>query len=484
MSENIIEHLEELQVYLRNNIQEILICKHEDTEDLYLVNTIFDKDILEELDLEQLKKDIIGIEEIKNTDEGINIFTKYYFHPSLKDTVNDDEELSLEKQISYSNFILDKLLKLKHLPLSVLDSLFNSNHLLVDDKGELQMLGSIIINPKHEELAVQDIFKRIGNILHIIFSGNEVTDGEIDEDIPPDIRKIITNCYNNHYFNYEEVASDFKGSSVYKLMNPESEEGHKVHLIRKSLKTKRRFHSLKKNGLKLAIIAVVLLPFVVFAGGKLVDFAKSKIGDKPDTPVVGQDGNDQNNPDSGNDGQNGQNDNNDVNDNNDQTSGVDNNDNQVIDPNIESDDMVRYYNDTLLELGAKDVLGTLDDSKYYKGSHSVKVSHDEEKPANTLVAVVDLNEDGFSFLKNRNKVDVSMWIRSNRNTDALITLKLIGDYNKVISQASQEVNIPSLMWTLHSLDISTMDGNYIKIYITPQSPGDLWIDSIEVEILK
>ncbi|MTI48461.1 hypothetical protein [Sporosalibacterium faouarense] len=475
MAENIMENLEELQVYLRNSIQEILICKHKETEELYLVNTVFDNNTLEALDLRQLKKDVPSIEEISNTEDGIKIYTKYFFHPSLMDTVGEDKEMPLEKQMSYTGYILDKLLKLRHLPLSVLEALFNSNHLIVDDKGRLQILGSIIINPDHEKLDLQDIFKRIGNILHLIFSGEEIEGGDIDKSIPPDIKKIITNCYNNHYFNFEELVSDFKGSSVYKLMNPESEEGHRVHLMRKNLKSKKRFYHFKKNGAKIAIIIIVLLPLIAFAGGKLVDFAKDKIGNDSNIPVV-----DQNNDDEDDPNENNETVNNDNNNDNDSQNTDDKDDSDKIDVD---DEMTKYYND-VIEQSGNDRIGVLDDSTYYRGNQSVMVDNEKESGDNFLVGVVDLNDGEFSFMKDRKNIDVSMWIRSNVSLDAMITLKLINNDNKIISQITKNVHIPSMMWTLHSLDISTLHGDFIKIYVTPKAAGKMWIDSVEVEILK
>ncbi len=469
MSENIMEKLQELQIYLRNDIQEILICKHEETEELFLVNTIYEAKVLEGVDLEQLQKDIIGIEKVDNTDEGIRLLTKYSFYPSLKDAINDEEkEIPLEKQMSYANFIINRLLKLKHLPLALLDPLFNENHLIVDNNGDLQMLGSIIINPDFQNLALQEIFNKLADVLHIIFSGKEIIDGEIDENIPPDIRKIITNCTNNHYFKYEDLASDFKGSSVYKLMNPESEEGYRVHLIRKNLKTKKKFHNLKKNSIKIAILLIVLLPLFVYAGSKILDLKNNNTDESSFNGNNDIDNNNDNEGDSSNDDNIVDNGEDDEDDNDD-----------IID-----EDLTQFYNDKLFDLGSNDNIGVLDDSKYYKGSHSVRVSNDTDMPRTILVGVIDLNEDGFSFLKNRKSIDVSMWLNSDRNLDGIVTLKLIGRNNRILSQASDEVYVHASMWTLHSLGVNTTNGNYIKIYLTLKDEGNAWIDSIQAEILK
>lgn len=484
MSENIIANLEEMQVYLRNSIQEILICKHKETDALYLINTFFQTEILENLELEKLKEDIIGIEHIEKTDEGIKIFTRYYFYPTLKDSINEVDKFPLERQVAFTTYVLDKLLKLKQLPIVVLDSLLNSSHLVVDEKGKLQMLGSIIINPDYKNITTQDIFGKIGNIIHIIFSGKEIDDSELESSIPPDIQKIIKNCYDNHYLTYEELVSDFKGSSVYKLMNPESEEGQKIHQIRKNLRNKRRFHSIKKNGLKIIILLIILLPFIAFAGGKLINLVKDKPSENTDVPIVKEDDNKINSNDEqiNNEQEDNEQEDNEQNTSTENETNVDEDmENNNINENIE--DLYEFYNDELLKLASNENIGTMDDAEQYIGTHSIKVSN-QEKNVSTLVGIINLNSDKYSFLKNRKTIDVSMWMKSNKNITAMITLKLIGDDNKIFTQVSNEVNIASQTWSLHSLGINTINGNYIKVYITPKTNENIWIDSIEVEILK
>ena len=474
MSENIMDKLEELQIYLRNNIQEIVICKHEDTEELFLIDTIFDTEVLQDVDLERLKRDIGGIYSIDQVDEGIRIITNYVFHPSLKDAINNEEkEMPIERQMYFANFIVDSLLELNHLPLPLLDALFNQNDLIVDKNGNLQMLGSIILNPDYKDITIQDIFNRISNVLHIIFTGSEIIDGEIDEDLPLDIRKIITNCVNNHYITFSDLASDFKSSSHYNLVNPEAQEGQKVHLIRKNLKSKKRYHYFRKYGLKIAAI-LILIPLIVYGSNKLFNYFSS------DTDPVYD-----NDPDSG---ENEDQDNENTDDPNWNIDGeddlIDEEETDKDSNEADNEDLRKYYNNTLLELANNEPIGVFDDSEYYKGTHSIKVDNTDNENKSTLIGIIDLNKDEFSSLKNKKNVDVSMWLKSENHSEAVITLKLANKNNNVVNSSSTPVDISGSFWTLHSNEIDTYDGDYIKIYITPKEKGNIWVDSILAEILK
>ena len=59
-----------------------------------------------------------------------------------------------------------------------------------------------------------------------------------------------------------------------------------------------------------------------------------------------------------------------------------------------------------------------------------------------------------------------------------------GKDNRVLNQNSDPVSMTASMWSLHSQDINTTNGNYIKIYLTLKKEGNVWIDSIQPEILK
>lgn len=473
MAINILEELEILDVYLKNEYQEIFICKKKDSHEKYLLNILLEEDIDFSGDLRKLPNYLDTVKIVETKEGKINILTKYYEDSSLVESLGESN-ISLSKQTSYSTSLLDKLMKFKNFEPWIIKSLFNYKNIVIDREGNIKLTGIILIDDNYNDIANKDVLKDLGETLHVIYSGVSLESASLSSNLPPDIKNILISCVGGTYNGYEDLVREFKGSKLYDLINPESKEGLRVHSMRTKMRNKRFFYSFKKTTLRTALIILLLSPLLVFSAGKLIGFIGEKLEDSEDkqaiVDVLPEDNND------------------DV--------VVDTNDEDIVDEDKSEDDTTedtnetiseddsldKYYNENLVVLGEGEEIGKIDNTTSHKGAYSIRVDNTNGTMERKLVAIIDLTSDEYSFLRDR-KVDVSLWLKSNITMDSVISLELIKD-NSIIDKVSNRVNILENTWTLHSTSVNTGASQYIKIYISLEKAGEAWVDSISIDILK
>jgi hypothetical protein len=469
MSGDVFKNYSIIEVYLENSSQKVLLCKKKETNELYLINAITNKHIIEGLDLGNLKRNFDLIEDISETEDTLYIVTRYFNYPNIKEYLSKNR-IVLSKQIEYLTLIFDKLLQSKAYPEHIIVSLINSNNIYIDEHGKIGFLALIAVNQEEININKSDIFNELANIIHTIFTGSEINNNTISADVPPDIDKIIQNCLNNEYLRYEDLVSDFKNSKLYRFINPEAEESMKMHMIRKKLTRRKRYNKFKKKGIIAIVILIALLPIIV-------PYALSKFKDSNNISTV----------DNGYDTVNSS-DESKTNDEKDEKENVsdnkvDNTYNNTEDIEQTEEETIGYFlNNEILNIIEAENIGEIDKEKFHEGDSSVKIINTEDENIEFLVGVIDLNSDMFSFLKER-KVDVSMWVTSSIKSDGVITLKVLKD-NKLLSQISKKVEIPDDIWELNNIEIETGNGERIEIYVSIPGKSAAWIDSFSVDILK
>lgn len=460
MLEPYLEYLEILDNYCQNDFQEIYICRHKEKSAFYLLNLIRNKELFYDVDFNELKECISFVEEIKEIDEAIIILTKHYSYKTILEYIKDDN-MTLAKQVNSTTYLMETLLKSKNLPYSFVVSLFNHNNLAVYSNGDIKFTGLLLLTPNILNASREDTLITIANTIHKIFTGTEIIDDGLSRGIPPDIEKIINNCLNGNYFRIVDLVTAFKSSNIYKLINPEKEEIKRVVQMRKSMTRKRITYNVKTRGI---LVILLLIPVIVF-GARFI-LKNKKFNNAVSFEIQGI-----------------------------EEQKIEGNDeiiNEVIDT-VEDDAymddfisdkevMDKFFDENAIMSLKEKNIAIIDNSKYHRGEYSLKTFNDNNEKAAYLISYIDLEDDKFDFLKNRT-VNLSLWLSSDIATDCSITLKL-GSKDKILTQVTKKANLIANTWTLHNIDVNTKNGQYIKTYIDVEPNETIWIDTIDIDILK
>lgn len=461
MSSKIFENLSVIDIYIENKYQKILRCKGKISGKEYLVNILFDKSLFKKEELIVLKEEFDLVEKVEETEKAVYIITRHDVYEDIYEHIQKNK-ITLSNQINYATLILEKINKIKYLPLEVISSAVQSNNIKVDQNNKLIFTGLIILSDD-KLVSYGHILKDIANLLHIIFDGNEISNDKISKEIPPDIQKIIVKCLEERYVTFDDVLKDLKSSKIYRLINPEREEGRKIHSVRTNLKKRKMKFKIKKSALVLGIIVLMLLPFAAISIGKMIKLNKEIKASMNEEITIDD-------LESKNETQ--------ENDIFEQYDIVD----KESDNTYDDEELLSYFDEEIINSLGETNVASISEEKFFRGSYSLKVNNSEGKNDEFLIGLVDLNNEKFDYLKNRN-VDISMWINSNQTQDAVITLELTNK-DKILSKVSKKIYIIKDNWSLYNLNINTDAGEYIKIYITSEKASDIWIDSFSVEILK
>ncbi len=461
-----LKNLEIIDVYCQNDFQEIYICKHKEENAYYLLNLIRDKGLFHEINLDELMKYFSSIKDISEVDEGMLVISEHYSHKPLLEYIRKDR-MTLSNQINNLTNIIETLSKLKTLSDSFVVTLFNYSNLVVDDNGDIKFTGVILLSQEIINASREDVFNTIANTIHFIFTKSEIVDENISKGVPPDIAKIINGCLSSEYLRIIDLVSDYKSTSIYKLINPERDDVKRVSRMRKSMSRKRISYNIKTKGI---IIALLLIPIIVWGSHSIIKNNKSN--NIPANNSASIDSSDK------------------VKDNideKDDSTVLSDEDNSVEDFNMEDvfshkEDLDKFFNeDKIKSLGEKEI-GTLDDTRYHRGEYSIKVDNDKSEKFSYLVGYMDFGDENFAYAKNRT-VNVSLWLSSDVSTECSIILKLESK-EKILSHIVKKVNVKANTWILHNVEINTKNGEYLKVYINIKPKDTIWVDTLDIDILK
>ncbi|MGF7056448.1 hypothetical protein [Brassicibacter mesophilus] len=465
-----LENFEIIDTYVQNDYQKIFICKHKENNNLYLLNSITEKTVVSDVDFDNLKNNVNAIEEIYETDESIDIITEYNRNNSLEEYISSNK-MTLASQINYTSFIMNKIIRLKNQPNRIFLSMFNHNSLQIYENGSMGSAGILLLRPNYINVGTEEVLRAIANVLHIIFSGKEIEDNKVLKHIPPDISRLITNCLEDKYIRLIDLVSDYKSSNLYKLINPERQESKRVHTMRKNLSRKRFKYKIKSKAI---VILIILIPVIAFAVDKIIDTIKLR----NDTTIEA-------NADEIN--KNKENDTSTITDTENQQNSQDNTEDHTEEINdiLIKDNSTETISDFFSEdmnLDDETNIGVIDSEKFHKGTSSIKASNDTQEKQSFLIGYIDFNDEKFSYLKDR-VVNASLWLNSNGNTECSVVLKL-GNEDKILTYTSRKADLVQNNWILQNLEVNTKNGDYIKIYITVDPNEEIWIDTIDIDVLK
>jgi hypothetical protein len=99
----------------------------------------------------------------------------------------------------------------------VQQKILDLDRLYIDENNELIVDCNLIFEQEYD-IADNETFKRLGNIIHVIFSGTEIIDYNLSDNIPPDIIKIIVRCITREYVFPKDALAELKNSPIFNMI--------------------------------------------------------------------------------------------------------------------------------------------------------------------------------------------------------------------------------------------------------------------------
>lgn len=510
MSAEIFRDLKILEIFLENEYQKVFMCEGKNTNELFLVNAITNRQLSSMLNLMDLDDGIFH--KIHKTENVLYVVTKYKDEITFKEHLIH-EDIKLSSQINYISYFIKKLKILKESPDFILNMLLSYKSVYVDHKGNLTHSGLLVFDKNYNQFNKEDVQKTLSNTISMIFTNEEIKENQISNTIPPDLIKIIYKCLNNKYDSYDDIISEFNSSSIYGLMNPRKNTrrgmDNKNRINRRKRKTKKntiiknineknnrkrnkkkRF-KYKKTAIFLIVILLITLPFLSESAKgyyenilKALSIDKSinsdsfsklrniKLLDKIVSLFEKDDPDNTFDPDDNKD-------NNDTTNDKDDDSKNDDNDNikEVVFFD-ENDDLYKFYNEDLIEL-TSDNPPFIDNMEFYSGISSLCLNNDKTEKLEYLIGVIDLSDESLKQYKNKD-VYISFKLTSDFNIDnTKVKFKLITNSDE--STNEYDVNIAKGVWAHKQYKFNNLNADKIQIYFSVPENNKVWVDAINIE---
>jgi hypothetical protein len=488
-----------IRTIYENVFQRVLECTDNDTGDTFYSNIITSRKVINLINLEELRKLSSNILECYDTHDRIYIYTKPLKteYKGLRECLSDS--MTLKQQFSLSENVINLAQNIFNMTNVVQQKILDLDRLYVSSDNTVFVDLNLIFEQEYD-ITDNESFKRMGNIIHFIFSGSEIIDYNISDSIPPDILKIIVRCLTKEYMFPKDALVEMKVSPIYSMIfgtgdfekkavfnknefKEHEEYEHKEHEHKepKSLKeleehkpksTYEESSSIKseestpvldiyvndnnaektnrKTGIGKEIVrilvSVIVVVLVLLSGNKLI----KKLSESRALDAVTQ-----GEMDSPKESQNTE----------------------------ISDSTEMYFNDKLLsDVGYTGSKAEIDSDIYVEGKNSLVVSNESEDKIKTLFAVVDFRDEKFNYLLKK-QISITAEMKSESNVASSIVLEAYKN-GSLSSNFHALANINDDKWSKLTVPINVTDADYLNIYIEYQGKNKIWIDSLYVDVIK
>lgn len=498
-----------IRTIFENVFQRVLECRDEDTGDIFYSNIITSQKVINLINLEELKKIPSNILECYNTEDRIYIYTK-----PLKTEYKGFREyltnnLTLKQQFNLSGNVINMAQNIFNMTDVVQQKILDLDKLYVDSNSNVFVDCNLIFEQEYD-IADNETFKRLGNMIHFIFSGSEIIDYNISDSIPPDILKIIVRCLTREYIFPNDVLAEMRNSPIYAmifgmsnakekvLLDENDLEEHKEHKEEKVYEqpdktkvtyeeaaadiylerdpsvldiylndnspekiTKRARSSFSKKDIVRAVVSIVIVVIVLLAGNKLIkNFGKGQEANS-DNVQDGENVNPIENPSS-----------------EDNPTGESETPESLI-----SDSTEMYFNDQLLNnVGYTGVKADIDSDIYVEGNNSLVVANEGDEKVKSLFAAVNFKDEKFNYMLKK-QISISAKMKSENDVKAQIVLEAYKE-GSLTSNFHTSAQIFNDMWSPLVVPINVTDADSLNIYIEYEGKNKVWIDSIYIDVSK
>lgn len=459
-----------IRTIYENVFQRILECKDNDTGEVFYSNIITSKKVINLINLQDLKKLNSNIIECYNTEDRIYIFTKSLEADCIKLTDLASTDLSMKQQFNLAEKSINLASSIYNMTDVVQQKILDLKRLYIDDNNELIVDCNLIFEQEYD-IADNETFKRLGSIIHMIFSGTEIVDYNISDSIPPDILKIIVRCLTREYVFPNDALIELRRSPIFIMIfgeevgiekenekpeNPpiiihdESSEDI-LNLYLGDEKPPKKNISLSKE-IKRAALSLFIVVMVLLSGNAIINgLNKNKDGSTetinpgkpPAQETPSQPGEEK--------------------------------------PPLESTDI--HFSEELLDsIGYEGAAAQRDTEIYVEGNSSLLVVNDGQDKVKALFAAVDFTDADVSYMLMK-QIGVSGKIKSQYDTQVQVVFEAYKD-GVMKSNFHSLVNSYDDIWSQFTVPINVTDADILCVYLEYEGENKVWIDSLLIDVIK
>lgn len=499
-----------VRTIFENVFQRVLECKDDDTGDIFYSNIITSQKVINLINLEELKKIPSNILECYNTEDRIYIFTKPLKteYSGLREISSNN--LTLKHQFNLSENVINLAQNIFNMTDVVQQKILDINKLYVDLNNNIVVDCNLIFEQEYD-IADNETFKRLGNIIHFIFSNTEIIDYNISDSIPPDILKIIVRCLTREYIFPNDVLEELNNSPIYamifginnlnekvfknennlnehtKTMDYEDSEYEQDENLNETYDKTADFFSeddspvldifvndnnpenpgnklrslFSRKDIIRASISILIVVLVLLIGNKLVKKFTGSEATNSDNIQGTENENPSTTPET-----------------------VENpsGENETIQPEI-ADSTEMYFNDELL----KDIDYTgnkadVDSDIYVEGNNSLVVSNEGDEKIKALFAAVDFSDEKFNYMLKK-QISIATKMKSQTDVKAQIVLEAYKG-GVLTSNFHTNAEVYNDIWSQFVVPINVTEADSLNIYIEFEGKNKIWIDDIFIDVSK
>lgn len=488
-----------IRTIFENTFQRVLECKDNDTGDIFYSNIITSRKVINLINLEELRSISSNILECYNTDDRMYIYTKPLKpdYKALREQLTN--ELTFKQQFILSENVIKLAQGIFNMTDAVQQKILDIDKLYVDSDNQIYVDCDLVFEQEYD-IADNETFKRLGNLIHLIFTGNEIIDYNISDDIAPDILKIIVRCLTKEYMFPNDVLEEMKESPIYSMIfdvgsykekplpenisvkvekkqteykksesvksvskevakEPHSEEEAQVldifvndsNTSKKKLKVTN--HSWTKEIIR-AAVSILIVVVVLLVGNKLINkFSEGREVISPENSL---------------------------------SSGI-NSGGELETPQDGqgelSDSTEKYFNEKLLnDIGYTGSKAEVDSAIYVEGKNSLLVANEGEDKVKALFAAVDFTDEKFNYMLKK-QISISAKMKAESETDVQVVLEAYKG-GSLTSNFHTIVKVSNDIWSQFTVPINVTDADTLNIYIEYEGENKVWVDAVYIDVIK
>lgn len=454
------------EVIYENSFQRISLCINNENNNEFYNNIILSPRIIELLDIDLLEEVMPNILATGRNDDRAYIATPVLDDITLTEYIGNNS-LTMRQQLDMTTNLLEGFKKVEVFEDLVQEAITEPDNILVAD-GKIEFRNLLKFSQGYD-ISESMLVRQAGNYIHYIYTGEFINEFNISEKLPPDIARLVVRCYSNQYLNISQVIDAFKSSSTYSLVLVSKADEENIDSIGEFSSESAFFDDMdienektdiidntafdKEKLRMMAIIAIIIIPLMILI---LTRCGKTDIDNPIETSNGGQiETSVESSAENG-----------------------DNNNESNLSETIND-----FFSKELLDLTNQTNTADIDFSRFYDGYTSLLIHNDTGDLQKTLFAVIDLNSEKFRHLKDR-EAGVTLRLSSDvDNLEGSVIMEVV-EGNTIVSYSNQKMTLSSTTWKLSLTSLQLGNADRIEMYFEYGSIASVWIDGIEIDILK
>lgn len=520
-----------IKTIFENDFQRILECRDKTTDKVFINNIIFNSSLIQLIDEEKIKNIFSSVIGTYKSDDRLYIFSEPCDYETLSHYIKNND-LTLKKQFDITEQVIDLGTKIFNMTDILQYAIMKYDNLCLCD-GEL-CTNNIIIFDQPYDINENITIKRIGDIIHYIFSRETIKDYDVSDELPPDILKIVVKCLTNEYDTPGEALKDLHKSQIYTLINPEiNTKGIGITKINKTKDDQRSILQTnieeklneekekqekqkeqeeceedidveqveyedddniadednkenedencdddlenflnddniieEKSKYRLNKTAIILISLVIII--PLLFIGYKRIKNAPETNTDPVDPIESTTKSAIEEIENTT------------ESGIENKDNVNKRPETIED----FFSEELVKkTGYNGNTAEVSFDVCYDGYSSLLAENKTKDKSKILFAVVDLENEKYSYLKNR-QIGISVRLKALKDVKGTLIVEAFNNGKISANACENDVEIYDDVWTMKQIVMNVGYTDRIDVYLEYEGVNKVWIDSIELDILK